>query len=260
MSLAAANKLESPSAERNKLPIWEQVFENHLFVLLEKEAKNGGDDDDAEAEIPPLRILEVAAGSGVHTQFFGQRLAERLTTQSRIGGIANVHWQSTDPDLSSLASQQAYIDEAHATCAGKVLFAKPLPLTLDTSGICQADTDAALAEASLDWMFNINMIHISPWSATQGLMKIAGSKLKPSTGRLVLYGPYRVNGTMVESNVYVPRCRWMTQFINNDSVHVVIRYQSLSFLLLVHLRTSATLISFCRPRIPLTAYEIWKMW
>ena len=42
-------------------------------------------------------------------------------------------------------------------------------------------------------MIAINMVHISPWSATIGLLKGAG-KLLPSGGSLVLYGPYRREG------------------------------------------------------------------
>jgi hypothetical protein len=31
----------------------------------------------------------------------------------------------------------------------------------------------------MDWIININMIHISPWEATlESLMKVAGQKLK----------------------------------------------------------------------------------
>ena len=177
-------KLESPSAERNKLPIWERIFEAHLLNATELN-KN-------------VHVLEVAAGSGVHTQFFGQQLANRQIP---------VVWQSTDPDAASLASQQAYIEEISIpddngwrTC-GTIRYLKPLPLTLDAEGIQESPTKAALTPASIDWIWTINMVHISPWSATQGLMKMAGERLKPEGGRLILYGPYRVNGTMVESNV-----------------------------------------------------------
>jgi hypothetical protein len=43
------------------------------------------------------------------------------------------------------------------------------------------------------------MIHVSPWSAAMGLMKVAGEKLK-NGGTLFLYGPYKVGGTCHQSN------------------------------------------------------------
>ena len=46
----------------------------------------------------------------------------------------------------------------------------------------------------------INMIHIAPWSATLGLMECAGKVLRKG-GMLVCYGPYKVGGTAVESNI-----------------------------------------------------------
>ena len=36
----------------------------------------------------------------------------------------------------------------------------------------------------------INMIHISPWSATLGLLRLAGERLIQPGGLLVLYGPF----------------------------------------------------------------------
>jgi hypothetical protein len=195
MSSWAEAKLESPSSERNKLPIWESIFVPHVLA------------DCAADQSIPLRVLEVAAGSGVHTQFFGQQLANRSVS---------VTWQSTDPEDSALASQEAYIREmvpADATdsststtttspawTCGSVTFLAPLALTLDKTGIYQPATDQAIAAGSIDWIVNFNMIHISPWSATVGLMRMAGQKLKPF-GKMFLYGPYRVNGTCVESNL-----------------------------------------------------------
>lgn len=50
-------------------------------------------------------------------------------------------------------------------------------------------------------MIAINMVHISPWAATLGLLRGAG-KLLPIGGALVLYGPYRRAGEpLVASNV-----------------------------------------------------------
>jgi hypothetical protein len=54
-----------------------------------------------------------------------------------------------------------------------------------------ANPPAALLQGgpAFDLMLCINMIHISPWSATLGLFSLAGSVLRPG-GRLVTYGPY----------------------------------------------------------------------
>jgi hypothetical protein len=45
-----------------------------------------------------------------------------------------------------------------------------------------------------DAIVAINMVHISPWRATQGLMAGAGRILPPG-GVLFLYGAYKANGT-----------------------------------------------------------------
>jgi hypothetical protein len=42
-------------------------------------------------------------------------------------------------------------------------------------------------------VISINMIHIAPWAATQGLMAGAGRVLAPG-GLLLLYGPFRIGG------------------------------------------------------------------
>jgi hypothetical protein len=43
----------------------------------------------------------------------------------------------------------------------------------------------------VDIIININMIHISPYSCTNALFKIANDKLKVN-GIIMLYGPYKV--------------------------------------------------------------------
>jgi hypothetical protein len=43
----------------------------------------------------------------------------------------------------------------------------------------------------VDIMININMIHISPYSCTDALFKIANNELKVN-GIIMLYGPYKV--------------------------------------------------------------------
>jgi hypothetical protein len=50
----------------------------------------------------------------------------------------------------------------------------------------------------------INMIHISPWEATIGLFRLAKENVV-SGGILYCYGPYKVGGTAVESNLAFDR-------------------------------------------------------
>lgn len=115
------------------------------------------------AEELPARglVLEVASGSGEHAAYFADRFPA-LT------------WQPSDPDGDSLASIADW-------CAG---LANVLPpLALDAA---EADWPVAAADAILC----VNMVHISPWEATLGLMRGAG-RLLAKGAPLILYGPYR---------------------------------------------------------------------
>lgn len=108
-------------------------------------------------------VLEIAAGAGEHALF-------------NAAGLPHLHWRPTDPDPDALASIAAW--RAHS---GTPNLLPPLPL------------DAARPETwpvdQADAVVCINMIHISPWSAAQGLMAGAGRVL-PAGGPLFLYGPY----------------------------------------------------------------------
>jgi hypothetical protein len=57
------------------------------------------------------------------------------------------------------------------------------PLALDAADLSTWPTE------SVDAVVCINMIHISPWAAAEGLMAGAG-RLLPAGGKLFLYGPY----------------------------------------------------------------------
>ena len=171
----AMTKLESPSAQRNKEPIWEVLFSNVLPLL-----RDVANDD-------TLNILEVAAGAGVHTDHF----ARKLMTNNK-----PIQWFPTDPQESSRASIQAYISDSILVNHVR----DPLPLTFDENGIMESHTASQLPQ--LDLVICINMIHISPWQATIGLMKTAAETLRTG-GVLYCYGPYKENGTAVESNLYV---------------------------------------------------------
>lgn len=119
------------------------------------------------------RVLEVASGSGEHAVFFA-------------AALPGLTWQPTDPDHAALASVAA-----HAADADLPNLAAPCRLDVhdDTWPIDQADAIVC-----------INMIHISPWSATEALMRGAG-RLLAAGAPLVTYGPYRFGGAFTaESN------------------------------------------------------------
>jgi hypothetical protein len=121
-------------------------------------------------------VLEIAAGAGEHAVFFA-------------AAFPKLRWQPTDPDEAALASIRAW--RAHA---GAPNLQEPLRLdAADPDGWPVTQADAMLC---------INMVHISPWAATQGLMAGAGRAL-PSGGRLFLYGPYLEDGVeTAPSNLY----------------------------------------------------------
>jgi hypothetical protein len=117
--------------------------------------------------LPPSGlVLEIASGSGEHAVHFAQSLP-RLT------------FQPTDPTQDALASIAAWIAAAQVA---NVL----APLRLDV-------TAQPWPVKSADAVLCINMIHISPWSATIGLMR-GTAKILPPGAPLYLYGPYRRGG------------------------------------------------------------------
>lgn len=111
-------------------------------------------------------VLEVASGTGEHAAFFAAAFSKLL-------------WQPSDPEPAALRSIEAWRAEAG-------LFNLLAPVALDARA---RDWPIAAADAILC----INMVHISPWSATEGLMRGAGRVL-PEGGPLILYGPYRRAG------------------------------------------------------------------
>ena len=113
-------------------------------------------------------VLEVASGTGEHAVFFAERFPA-------------LQWQPSDPSPEALASIAAYrADYAGDNCAA--------PLRLDAS----APDDWPVAEAAA--ILCINMSHISPWAATEGLFAGAARLLGSSGGPLILYGPYIEQG------------------------------------------------------------------
>jgi SAM-dependent methyltransferase len=111
-------------------------------------------------------VLEFASGTGQHVVHFARALPA-------------LAFQPSDPNDSARAS----IDD----WAGTLGLSNVRPaLALDASA-------AAWPVAKADVILCINMIHISPWEATVGLIEGAARTL-PAGGVLFLYGPYRRAG------------------------------------------------------------------
>lgn len=120
-------------------------------------------------ELPSVgRVLEIASGTGEHAVHFAQ-------------AFPALQWQPTDPSSEALAS----IAEYRADYPDDNLAP---PLLLD------AADPVSWPVAAADAIVCINMVHISPWAATEGLFAGAARLLENSHGPLILYGPYLEQG------------------------------------------------------------------
>lgn len=131
-------------------------------------ARNAGPIVDVLREILPERglVLEIASGTGEHALHFAEAFPKLL-------------WQPSDPDPGALRSIEAW-----RASAGR--FNLLPPVSLDVRA---AEWPVKAAEA----IIAINMVHISPWAATSGLLRGA-SRLLGTGAPLYLYGPYRQEG------------------------------------------------------------------
>jgi hypothetical protein len=117
--------------------------------------------------LPPSGlVLEVASGTGEHAVHFAKALP----------GLV---WRPSDPSADARASVDAW-----AAAMGVTNMRRALDLNA-------ADQRWPISQA--DAIICINMVHISPWAATEGLMHGAGALLAPGAP-LYLYGPFRRAG------------------------------------------------------------------
>ncbi|MBR8829354.1 MAG: DUF938 domain-containing protein [Gomphosphaeria aponina SAG 52.96 = DSM 107014] len=139
--------------ERKYAPATERNREAILAVLLRI--------------LPPRgNILEIASGTGEHAVYFAPHLAPRM-------------WIPSDPDPQLRASIAAW--QRHFPANNL----EP-PLNIDAiESVWEVET----REMGIKAIANINMIHISPFSACLGLMAGA-SRILPAGGILYLYGPF----------------------------------------------------------------------
>ncbi|HZF95399.1 MAG TPA: DUF938 domain-containing protein [Allosphingosinicella sp.] len=110
-------------------------------------------------------VLEIASGTGEHAAYFA-RLFPDLT------------WQPSDYEPGALNSIEAWVGDGDAPNLRA-------PVVLDAAGTWPVE--------AADALLCVNMVHISPWAATAGLMRGA-ARVLPAGGPLILYGPFRRAG------------------------------------------------------------------
>jgi hypothetical protein len=148
----------APATQRNREPI--------LTVLKEVLPAAG-------------TVLEISSGTGEHAVFFAPRLAPRLWIPSDPNPVARdsiAAWREQEPAESLYPPIALDVRESVWP-----IEQKPLPQDLQGLNLRQSPITAIV---------NINMIHISPWSACVGLMAGA-ERVLPADGILYLYGPFR---------------------------------------------------------------------
>jgi hypothetical protein len=141
----------APATQRNREPI--------LAVLQHYLPKSG-------------TILEIASGTGEHALFFAPHAPDCL-------------WLPSDPNPIARASISAWQAE---TPIPNLL--PPIDLDVQTSRWPVEPPETVKLDQPIRAIVNINMIHISPWSACQGLMAGA-QRILPQGGILFLYGPFK---------------------------------------------------------------------
>lgn len=115
------------------------------------------------------RALELASGTGQHVAAFAR-------------AFPDIQWCPSDVDQNARESVVAWSEDSGLANINQ-------PLDLD---VLAPDWQEAV-DGPVDIVLAINLIHITPWAATLGLMQGAGKLVAPG-GILYLYGPYKRAG------------------------------------------------------------------
>ena len=122
-------------------------------------------------------VLEIASGTGQHAAAFAC-------------AFPNIDWCPSDRAADARSSIAAWRMDAGAS---------NLRTPLDIDVLRRGWFDEV--EGPFDAVIAINLVHVAPWSAAEGLLKGASELLAPR-GMVYLYGPYRRDGEhTAESNV-----------------------------------------------------------
>lgn len=170
-------------------------------------------------------VLEIASGTGEHALHFARAFPHLL-------------FQPTDADPVALRSVEAW-----RTAGGVANLLAPIPLD---AGAAIWPIDAA------DAILCINMVHISPWSATLGLLKGAGRTLTPG-GVLYLYGAYRQAGVETAASneafdlsLKARNASWGLRYL--EDVAAVAKAQGLAFESVIQMPANNLSLVFRKPR------------
>lgn len=121
------------------------------------------------------RALEIASGTGQHVAWFAANLPAWT-------------WQPSDAQADGFSSIAWWCADAGVANVGE-----PVLLDVMTS---RWPSDSAEFSVRYDAIYCANLLHISPWATCAALMQGAARHLAPQ-GRLLLYGPYLVDGEPV---------------------------------------------------------------
>lgn len=143
-------------------------------------ARNTGPIRAAFSAMMPTKgtILEIGAGTGEH----GHALTK---------AHPSLFWQPVEPDPASRRSIAAWAADG---LNGRMH--SPIAAHLETDG---PSDPSVLSAHTYVGVVCINVLHIAPWSAAEGLFRTAAQALGPE-GRLFLYGPFSRRGEMAEGN------------------------------------------------------------
>ncbi|RZF39888.1 hypothetical protein LSTR_LSTR010516 [Laodelphax striatellus] len=168
----------NPAAERNKEPILD-ILRQYMI---------------SPQTTPPVHqvLLEISSGSGQHVSYLAKHFQW-------------ITFQPTEFELSSFESIIGY------TQYEQLENVKP-PLYLDVRDPACSWLGGNVKKESIDYVLNINMMHISEYKCAEGLFAGCSEVLKPG-GLLFTYGPYAFDGKITpESNV-----RFDTMLRSQDS-------------------------------------------
>jgi SAM-dependent methyltransferase len=152
--MAVDGRLDAPAFHRNVEPIW-----SVLGPFLDGRAGH---------------VMEVGGGTGQHVVAYA----------ARTPGIV---WWPTDVNIAHLRSIEAW-----RLFSGLENVRPPMRLDL-ADPEWRLNCDEVHDAGGFLALFCANVLHIAPWSVSEGLFAGAGRQLRPD-GRLFVYGPFMRDG------------------------------------------------------------------